>query len=492
MRRLLMKRNLSVFCRSVLRFIDTSACRFMACFLDCFRARDDRSTSNLVSHSSLARSKKGQDSQNHLSALFLSEEKSASSPCLDKERFDLDSIHIDKGLRDEARFLKACGTIPQTPVEIRKASHNLSSPQHSGSSHFHSWISSSSALGFHLDESPTPMKACEKVGRPSFTSEQTPSSCIIDVRDTARISPASCDADEVESIGTAFKGEFDRSDKPMLTAGKTKSVRFECDLDQSHSSNSSENSSSRKPEMGGKISFTVSSPNPTPLKLSDEMQTPGTIYPANMESAGRGRPRIRSQFVHSVSNLMENASLYKVNGELHGSLEQAQSQVYKEQIEGETPTSATYVEKVEESSDEKLSKFEASFSPWLKPINEDCNEKIGVLKDRTPGINAMTPGDRPIIGLVAAHWNENAQTEISPKWWDGNGIPNSTTKYKEDQKVSWHATPFEVRLEKALSEEGGQSLFPRRKLEVMEEDEEDSDISQLQHSVQQPNSVVSF
>ena len=36
----------------------------------------------------------------------------------------------------------------------------------------------------------------------------------------------------------------------------------------------------------------------------------------------------------------------------------------------------------------------------------------------------------------------------------------------QDQKVSWHATPFEVRLEKALSEEGGLSLFPRRYLTV--------------------------
>lgn len=57
MRRLLMKRNLSPLCRSVLRFIDISVCRAMACFLDCFRARDDRSTSNLVSHPSLANSR---------------------------------------------------------------------------------------------------------------------------------------------------------------------------------------------------------------------------------------------------------------------------------------------------------------------------------------------------------------------------------------------------------------------------------------------------
>ncbi|KAG2242475.1 hypothetical protein Bca52824_095686 [Brassica carinata] len=346
-----------------------------------------------------------QDSKNHLSSLFRSGEKAASSPCLDKEKVDLDSIHIDKGLKDEE-------SVPK-----------LTSPQHSGSSHFHSWISSSSALGFRVDESPTPIKACEDVGRPSSTPEQIPSSCVINVRDNARITSASNDADEVESIGTAVKGELGRSGRPMLTAGKTKSVRFECDLEQSHSSNSSENSSSRKPEMSGKISFMLSSPNPTPLKLSDEMQTPGTIYPANMES----------QFVHSVSSLMENASLYKAHDDSQGSLEQAKWQVYKEQIDAETPTSANG----------------ESFSPWLNPTNKDGNE-------RTPGVNVITPGDRPINGLVASHWNEDEQNEILPKWWDGNGIPNTTTRYKEDQRVSWHATPFEVRLEKVLSEEGGQ------------------------------------
>ncbi|KAJ0244915.1 Protein JASON [Hirschfeldia incana] len=478
---LLMKRNLSRLCRFVLRLINISACRVMACFLYCFRGRDrdDRSTSNLVSRSSLANPKKGEDSPDHLSALFRSGEKEASSPCTGQERFDLDSIHIDKGLKDEAQFLKACGTIPETPIEIRKASQKLSSPQHSGSSHFHSWISSSSALGFHVDESPTLMKACEEVGRQSFTSEQTPSSCVIDVRDDARITSAFNDADEVEIMGTAVKGDLDRSGRRMLTAGKTKSVRFECDREQSQSSNSSENSSSRKPLMGSKISFALTSPNPTPLKLSDEMQTPGTIYPANMESAGKGRPRIRSQFVHSVSSLMENASIYKAQGDSHGSLEQAKWQAYKEEIDGETPTSATQGERVKENSYEKQSKFEASFSPWLNPINKNCN-------DRTPGVNAITLGDRPIIGLVASHWNEDEQKEILPKWWDGNGIPNSTTKYKEDQKVSWHATPFEVRLEKVLSEEGGQSLFPRRKLEVMEDKEDSADISQAQLHCNQP------
>ncbi|KAF6163697.1 hypothetical protein GIB67_036157 [Kingdonia uniflora] len=41
---------------------------------------------------------------------------------------------------------------------------------------------------------------------------------------------------------------------------------------------------------------------------------------------------------------------------------------------------------------------------------------------------------------------------VSFKSWDGNGIPNSTKKYKEDQIVSYHATPFEERIEKALAD----------------------------------------
>nr|XP_028954502.1 protein JASON-like [Malus domestica] len=68
------------------------------------------------------------------------------------------------------------------------------------------------------------------------------------------------------------------------------------------------------------------------------------------------------------------------------------------------------------------------------------------------------------------------------------------TKYKEDQKVSWHATPFEERLEKALSEE---SFISQRKnmegkpIVFDENDESDTALSQLQTS-SHPKSVVSF
>ncbi|CAE6022334.1 unnamed protein product [Arabidopsis arenosa] len=447
----------------------------MGCLFGCFRARDeDQYTNDSVSQ---AKSNRGHESKNRLSALFLSEENAASSPCHDdREGSSLNSTHIDKDLKDEAQFLKVSSEIPATPIEIWKASKKLETPQggeHLGSSP--SWISSNSDAVFHLDEKKN--EPYEEMGRSLDTSEKTPSSCLTNVRNNARISSASSDASE-ESIGTVFRDEVDRTGKAPLKAGniteKTKSVWSEIDFDQSHSSSSSKNSTSRKPEMAGKTFISATSPNLTSLKLCD---TPGTILPANMESAGRGRPRIRSQFVHSASNLKENASLCKLHEDSNESLEQAKVQ------ENESPTSTICEEKLEESSDGKNQIGETSSSPWMKQSKKKSNKKMETL--------SITPGDRPIIGMVAAHWNEKEQSQISPKWWDGNGIPNSTNKYKEDQKVSWHATTFEERLEKALSEEGGQGFIPPRRLGTVEESERDTAISHLRHSPQSM-SVVSF
>jgi hypothetical protein len=39
--------------------------------------------------------------------------------------------------------------------------------------------------------------------------------------------------------------------------------------------------------------------------------------------------------------------------------------------------------------------------------------------------------DRPIMGMAAAHWKDEEPENLTPKLWDGNGIPNSTKKYKE-------------------------------------------------------------
>ncbi|CAN6926978.1 unnamed protein product [Brassica oleracea] len=84
----------------------------------------------------------------------------------------------------QAQLLKACGSTPATPVKLRKASENLKTPQRGKqftSSQFDSWISSYSDAVFHLDEK-TPEAYGEEV------SEQTPSSCIMDSQNSAKIS----------------------------------------------------------------------------------------------------------------------------------------------------------------------------------------------------------------------------------------------------------------------------------------------------------------
>ncbi|KAG2308638.1 hypothetical protein Bca52824_028386 [Brassica carinata] len=440
----------------------------MGCLFRCFRSRAEQPTiADSLSQPSRLSSNRGHDSKNRLSALFLSQEKADSSPCHHrKEGSGLESMHhIHKDLKyEEAQLLKACGATTATPIEIRKASEKLETPQRGKqltSFQFHSWISSNSDAAFHLDE-----KTDEPCGE---FSEQTPSSCMTDARNSARISTGYSDAGE-ESIGTEFRDVVDRSRKVPFTAGnitgKRESVRFECDFDQSsYSSSSSKNSASKIPEKAGKGKFPTSSRNLTSLKLSDEIQTPGTMIPANMESAVRGRPRIRSQCVHSASNLTENASISNLPEDSEEIPEQTKVQACKEKKETESLLSVTCEGKFEESSEKGNQNMTAT--------------------------STVTYGDRPIIGTAAAHWNEKEQSQISPKWWDGNGIPNSTNKYKEDQKVRWHATSFEERLEKALSEEGGHGFITSRKLEVMEEAERDTAISQLHHPAQS-TSIVSF
>ncbi|ESW09169.1 hypothetical protein PHAVU_009G106000 [Phaseolus vulgaris] len=90
-----------------------------------------------------------------------------------------------------------------------------------------------------------------------------------------------------------------------------------------------------------------------------------------------------------------------------------------------------------------------------------------------------SPVHRPIIGMVAAHWNKNEDSQVPPpKWWD----------------VNWHARPIEERLEKTLSEA---SVISQRKdacgksIPFEENEESDTSLSQLQSSTH-PQSVVSF
>lgn len=83
----------------------------------------------------------------------------------------------------QAKFLKACGTLAETPIEIRKASAKWSSsPIHDGDSEpskFHSWLPNTSIKKLHLEDPihqpPTPIKLSEERAHVSGSLEQTPS-----------------------------------------------------------------------------------------------------------------------------------------------------------------------------------------------------------------------------------------------------------------------------------------------------------------------------
>lgn len=200
---------------------------------------------------------------------------------------------------------------------------------------------------------------------------------------------------EWSAISSVSSGAF-----PTIVKRTNKSVRFECQTDSSRLSSEDSIQYSKDSESPANFSVTKQSPYSTPLKLTDEMQTPGTVYVNNI--AGGRTTMIRSQYVYSVLNPTEHLSQWKE--EKSNSTELSESN-----DDARTPITDGVA----------VGKEEVSLSYRLKP---DLAGEVNSLK---------TPGDRPILGMVAAHWNDEEETCISPKWRDGNGIPNSTTKYKE-------------------------------------------------------------
>ncbi|KAM7256954.1 hypothetical protein ACFE04_012695 [Oxalis oulophora] len=62
-----------------------------------------------------------------------------------------------------------------------------------------------------------------------------------------------------------------------------------------------------------------------------------------------------------------------------------------------------------------------------------------------------SPDEMPIIGSVGTYWNQESGAKDCGSATSFKGIPNSTSKYREDKKVNWHSTPFEKQLEIALN-----------------------------------------
>ncbi|XP_058216272.1 protein JASON-like isoform X1 [Rhododendron vialii] len=470
--------------------------RMMGCFFGCFRIRDDTTRRRPQSHRLVSQPpaavppKSGErlPCRTPLSDLLLDKEKDGFPEVENPQLATPQQGTDERLLKDEARFLKACGTLPETPAEIRKAPEKFTDTSTYDAdlqpSKFHSWLPNTPIEKLNLetqpDLPPTPIQLSEAWVKGSVSLELSPESSISNSHNSGSISVqgSSAENSSLTTMDIAANGQ-----------SRNKYVRFESDNDvNSFSSGSSSTGTagqnSKQYGTPGNYSLSKPSPYPTPLNLTDGMQTPGTVFPSynqNMENAKN--PRIRSQYVYSVLNPVESFSQWNVLKE-EDAIEP--SNVTTEPEEGMTETSV-----------EKELKVESSLSSWLKPLptkENDSTHQSGSISFGKAHIG-RTPADRPIIGMVAAHWNEEEPSRISPKYWDGNGIPNSTNKYKEDQRVSWHATPFEERLEKALSDE---TSVPQRKhinaaapIVFEETEESDTALSQLQSS-NHSNPVVSF
>lgn len=385
----------------------------MGCFFDCFRIPHDHSRrrgAHFVPDSSPSASTEEKPQKIRLSSLFTAEE---GEECVAKEQENLVRrvgwSEVDEELVEEAKFLKACGTLPQTPAEIRKAVSVAEGSEKSD-------LGKAPSIQKSSSEYPAGIKQPEPFAE----------------------NPERMELQKAYSLLESSPETPEEIQKAEASAANF-----------------------RKSHLRGLTSVLQSSPYPTPRKITDDMQTPGTVFATNMKSLSKGSARIRSQYVYTVLNPIENLAEQQELKDENPVLE-GESLQKEEHLSDEGNATPCPVMVSNENAVKKENMGDATLSSWLKPPwtsdDGDCRNHRAASR-RKPNIGKDL-GDRPIIGLVAAHWNEQEEAlHVSPKWWDGNGIPNSTTKYKEDQKVCWHATPFEERLEKALSEE----TFPQRK-----------------------------
>ncbi|XP_055801419.1 protein JASON-like [Solanum dulcamara] len=459
----------------------------MACLFGCFKIKDvtlpctpgSNSESNRVSQSTPAKEHLVSRNRSPLSSLFTEENDEIKTlGCKEVENQSSDTpmpLMDTNELRNQAKFLKACGTLPETPAEIRNfsiKSKDLSAPMEEVEPlKFNPWPSDTTYQKLNLNslpDQPTPVKI-DGVKTHSGSLVHTASSCLTDGQSDQSLSKSFIHGSENSStpISIEVKANLTLNDNKAsadspITAPtaqyRYRSVHFESESDLSSMSSkciSSETShSSEQSESSGNYNASKYSPYPTPLKLTDEMQTPGTVFPAYLDRMGIAKTaRIRSQYVYPVLNPVDDASqLKELSDEDSYSTQDSNSRLLSSHTtdSDQRPEEATRISELEMSGFGESAANKDSKPPSINQVQS--RQHFGPVYGEKVHYG-RTPRDRPIIGLVAAHWNDDETSRLSPKWWDGNGIPNSTNKYKEDQKVSWHATPFEERLEKALSEE---------------------------------------
>nr|CAB3485101.1 unnamed protein product [Digitaria exilis] len=217
--------------------------------------------------------------------------------------------------------------------------------------------------------------------------------------------------------------------------------------------------------------------------ISPAPKNSGTSADAESPLITRNNLRDKSQYVHPMLNPVRNLSQWK---ELKSLKTQAVpgTRLGKENVNlvldvGQGHDSiATQTRMSTTLSGKREVYVDASLSTWLNSSEGSTVDKeqskspcsiSSVSREERPVLGALTvddlkqssPQSSPrnnlegalILGTVGSYWRctEQDKEYCSSRSDSGtNGIPNTTSKYREDKKVNWHSTPFNVRLDRAL------------------------------------------
>ncbi|KAL6903519.1 hypothetical protein ACP4OV_004332 [Aristida adscensionis] len=235
------------------------------------------------------------------------------------------------------------------------------------------------------------------------------------------------------------------------------------------------------------------------LPMSNEQQNEQeVISPAPKSSGGsveeespliqRNNPRDRSHYVRTVLNPVQNLSQWKeiknLKTQTVPSKRLDKENVNLVQNVGVSPNSnlAGQANMSHSSSSKKEASVDASLSTWLVSSEHSTVDKLhnkspcsvsSVSREQRPVLVALPVDDlmqpstasspqrspthncdvTPILGTVGSYWSctkQDNRYHSSRSDSGAHGIPNSTSKYREDKTVTWHSTPFNVRLDRAL------------------------------------------
>ncbi|CAO2035723.1 unnamed protein product [Urochloa humidicola] len=225
-----------------------------------------------------------------------------------------------------------------------------------------------------------------------------------------------------------------------------------------------------------------------PEVISPAPKCSGTSVDAESPLIMRNNLRDRSQHVHPVLNPVQNLSQWKAVKSLKTQavpgkkLDKENVNLVPDAGERHDSTFASNKRMSHGISSKKEVSVDASLSTWLQSSENSTVEKAqskspgsisSVSREERPVLGGLTVEDlkqssfassprrsprnnregAPILGTVGSYWHctEQDNEYCSSRSDSGtNGIPNTTSKYREDKRVNWHSTPFNVRLDRAL------------------------------------------